>query len=123
VIPTWSVNNAATSISIFGLLSAGNVSSNTDVIVSASATVNGVTRTANRTVTINNIPDTTGPGLNVTSPGNNSIVNNSSITVTGVASDSGFGNNGISSVTVNGTNANGGSAIGANTAIGVPRSH
>src|SRR6185369_13766534 len=41
---------------------------------------------------------------------------NSTITLSGTASDSGRGNNGISSVTVNGVNASGGTASGSGTA-------
>ena len=61
-------------------------------------------------------PDTTGPTVVITSPANNAIVTSASLTVSGTASDSGRGNNGISSVTVNGVNASGGAASGANTA-------
>ena len=60
VVPTWSENSAATSISIFGLLSAGDVSTNTNVTVSATATIGGVTRSASRNATIlaQNVPPT-----------------------------------------------------------------
>ena len=61
-------------------------------------------------------PDTTGPAVAITFPANNATVTSPSLSVTGTASDSGFGNNGVSSVTVNGASASGGTASGANTA-------
>ncbi len=59
-------------------------------------------------------PDTQGPTVTITSPLNNAVVANASLQVSGTASDSGFGNSGISSVTVNGVNA-GGTTNGAGT--------
>jgi hypothetical protein len=61
-------------------------------------------------------PDTQGPALAITSPANNATVTSASLPVSGTASDSGYGNNGISSVTVNGVSASGGTASGAGTA-------
>jgi hypothetical protein len=61
-------------------------------------------------------PDTQGPALAITSPANNARVTSASLPVSGTASDSGYGNNGISSVTVNGVSASGGTASGAGTA-------
>src|SRR6185436_4460491 len=58
----------------------------------------------------------TAPALTITLPANNATVTSPSLTVIGAASDSGRGNNGVSSVTVNGVSASGGTAIGANTA-------
>jgi uncharacterized repeat protein (TIGR02543 family) len=55
VVPTWSEDSVAASISIFGLLSAGEVASDTPVNVSASYTVGGFTRSAQTSVTIVNI--------------------------------------------------------------------
>ena len=69
-----------------------------------------------KTLTVQPPPDTQGPVLNVTSPANGITLNNSTLTVSGNASDSGRGNNGVSSVSVNGVPASGGSAAGANTA-------
>ena len=60
--------------------------------------------------------DTVGPAVAITSHTNNQTVTSSPITVAGTATDSGLGNNGVSSVTVNGVAATGGSAIGAATA-------
>jgi Galactose oxidase-like, Early set domain/Concanavalin A-like lectin/glucanases superfamily/Bacterial Ig domain/Glucodextranase, domain B/Kelch motif len=60
--------------------------------------------------------DTTPPSVAITSPPNNQTVTTSPITVSGTASDSGLGNNGISSVTVNGVAASGGTAVGSGTA-------
>ena len=54
--PNWSENSAATTISSGGLLTAGEVSSDTTLTVSASHTIGGVTRNANQGVTIVNIP-------------------------------------------------------------------
>jgi GH25 family lysozyme M1 (1,4-beta-N-acetylmuramidase) len=58
--------------------------------------------------------DTQGPSLSVSSPANNSTVTSAILTISGNASDSGLGNNGVS-VTVNGANATGGSATGNNS--------
>jgi hypothetical protein len=63
-----------------------------------------------------NPPDTQGPSLVIASPANNAIVSSASLPVSGTASDSGYGNNGVSSVTVNGVSASGGTASGAGTA-------
>ncbi|HUT94089.1 MAG TPA: NBR1-Ig-like domain-containing protein, partial [Thermoguttaceae bacterium] len=63
-----------------------------------------------------NPPDITAPAVAITYPLNNATVTSASLTVTGTASDSGRGNNGVSSVTVNGVSASGGTASGTNTA-------
>jgi len=60
--------------------------------------------------------DTTAPALSITSHTNGQSVTTSSITLSGTATDSGAGNNGIASVTVNGAAATGGTATGSNTA-------
>ena len=60
--------------------------------------------------------DTTGPAVAITSHSNNQTVTASPITVAGTASDSGLGNSGMSSVTVNGVAATGGTAAGSATA-------
>lgn len=52
VNPYWSVDSIATSISLYGLLSAGGVASNTPITISASYTVNAVARSASTNVTI-----------------------------------------------------------------------
>ncbi|MHC1725050.1 MAG: S8 family serine peptidase [Syntrophobacteraceae bacterium] len=62
------------------------------------------------------VPDTTAPTLAVTSHTNNQHVSTSSITLSGTATDSGKGNNGIQQVTVNGTRATGDTATGSGTA-------
>src|SRR4029453_9545085 len=73
--------------------------------------------TVSITVTYNpSSPDTTGPAVAITSHTNNQTVTTSPITVSGTASDSGLGNNGIFSVTVNGIAATGGTATGSATA-------
>lgn len=61
-------------------------------------------------------PDSTGPGLSINSHSNGDTISNSSISLSGTASDSGRGDNGISSVTVNGVAASGGTASGSGTA-------
>ena len=55
VAPTWGVDSLATSISIFGLLSAGEVAGNTPMSVSASYTSGGITRNAQKNVTVVNV--------------------------------------------------------------------
>src|SRR6185369_14268194 len=70
-----------------------------------------------KSITVNYQPvDSTGPSLSITSHSDGQTVSNSTITLSGTASDSGRGNNGISSVTVNGVNASGGTASGSGTA-------
>jgi len=77
----------------------------------------GSPSTAILTIIENDIsPDSTGPGLSINSHSNGDTVSNSSISLSGTASDSGRGNNGISSVTVNGVEASGGTASGSGTA-------
>ncbi|MBE0540207.1 MAG: hypothetical protein IH623_02375, partial [Verrucomicrobia bacterium] len=61
-------------------------------------------------------PDTIPPTVSITSPTSGQVFSSSPITVSGTATDSGHGNNGVSSVTVNGDTASGGTASGANTA-------
>jgi hypothetical protein len=60
--------------------------------------------------------DTTPPTLSITSHTNGQTVTTSSITLSGTATDSGTGNHGVQSVTVNGGAATGGTASGSNTA-------
>lgn len=60
--------------------------------------------------------DAASPSLSIASHSNNQTVMSAAVTIAGTASDSGLGNNGISSVTVNGTPASGGSAVGSATA-------
>jgi peptidyl-Asp metalloendopeptidase len=60
--------------------------------------------------------DATGPQLVITSHSNNQTVSTSSITIAGTATDAGRGDNGISSVTVNGVRATGDTATGSSTA-------
>src|SRR5262249_59427461 len=60
--------------------------------------------------------DANGLEVAITSHRNNQTVTSSPITVSGTASDSGLGNSGISSVTVNGVAASGGTASGSGTA-------
>jgi hypothetical protein len=60
--------------------------------------------------------DTQGPAVAIGFPTNNAVVTSMNLTVTGTASDNGFGNNGVSSVKVNGVNATGGVTGGVGTA-------
>jgi hypothetical protein len=60
--------------------------------------------------------DTTAPALAITSHTNGQTLSSASVTVSGTASDSGRGGNGVSSVTVNGQAATGGTASGTATA-------
>jgi len=73
---------------------------------------------AERTVTITSGPaaDNTSPSLSITSHTSGQSVTNPNITLSGTASDAGSGGNGITSVTVNGQAASGGSASGNGTA-------
>ena len=52
VSPTWNVSGSGATISSSGVLTAGNVTSDTSVTVTASYTENGVTKTATQNVTI-----------------------------------------------------------------------
>jgi hypothetical protein len=60
--------------------------------------------------------DTAAPALAITSHSNGQTVSSSSVTIGGTATDSGRGGNGVSSVTVNGQLANGGTVSGNATA-------
>ncbi len=60
--------------------------------------------------------DTTPPVITVTSPRNGTRVTSTQLTLSGTATDSGAGNNGVVSVLVNGVQATGGSVAGAGTA-------
>ncbi|MGO9201588.1 MAG: Ig-like domain-containing protein [Limisphaerales bacterium] len=60
--------------------------------------------------------DTLGPTVAITSPANGATVTSPSLPVSGNATDSGRGNDGVSSVTVNGVSASGGTAAGSGTA-------
>ena len=58
------------------------------------------------------VPDVTAPTLSITSHTPGQIVNTSSISLSGTATDQGMGGNGVTSVTVNGTAATGATAVG-----------
>ena len=60
--------------------------------------------------------DTTAPAVSITSHTNGQTVSTASITLAGTASDSGSGGSGVTSVTVNGSAATGGTASGSTTA-------
>ncbi len=52
VVPTWATDASSTSITSFGLLSAGEVASDTPATITASYTIGGTTRTAQKNVTV-----------------------------------------------------------------------
>ena len=60
--------------------------------------------------------DTTAPALTITSHTNGQTLSAASVTISGTATDSGRGGNGVSSVTVNSQAATGGTASGSTTA-------
>jgi hypothetical protein len=67
-------------------------------------------------VSVTYTPDTQGPALVINSPVSGATVTSPSLLVSGTASDSGRGNNGVSSVTVNGVRAANDTASGTGTA-------
>ena len=127
-------NNGISSVTVNGIAATGgtatgsatanwsqsialNPGANTITVVGKDNSTNQNSTTVSITVTYNpSSPDTTGPAVAITSHTNNQTVTTSPITVSGTASDSGLGNNGISSVTVNGIAATGGTATGSATA-------
>jgi hypothetical protein len=105
----------------------GNVSSTVYARISVSATANvsgyltitdALQSSLNKSISVSGsvLTDTTLPALAITNPANNATVTSASLLVSGTASDSGYGNNGISSVTVSGVSASGGTASGSGTA-------
>ncbi|HEY1303416.1 MAG TPA: putative Ig domain-containing protein [Vicinamibacterales bacterium] len=75
-----------------------------------------VTSSASFVWTIQGAADTTAPALSITSHTNGQTVSSANITLAGTATDSGVGNSGIASVTVNGSPASSGTATLGNTA-------
>ena len=95
----------------------GNESISLSLINNSSSLTLGTPNKATLTISDYDVaPDSTGPNLSINSHGNGQIVSSSVVTLFGTASDSGRGNNGISSVTVNGVAASGGTASGSGTA-------
>lgn len=90
-----------------------NSGENTITVVAADMSNNSIQK---QIIVFYDPGDTTPPALSITSPAHNSVVTGASLSVSGTASDSGRGNSGISSVSVNGINASGGTASGANPA-------
>jgi hypothetical protein len=80
--------------------------------------VDGYSLAGNGTAYVDDIiiGDTTSPALSITSHTNGQVVTISTITLAGTATDSGRGDNGISSVTVNGVRANNDTASASATA-------
>lgn len=116
VVPYWGENSPDATVSGVGLLSAGEVDTDTVVTVEASATIDGVTHSDSKQITIRAVPDTSGPVISVETPANGATVGNALLRVSGIATDEGAGASGIASVTVNGVAARGGTANGAATA-------
>ena len=104
VNPTWNEDSSVTSISIFGLLSAGWVAVNTSVTISASYTIGSVIAPATKAVTVIRT-DTTAPTVTISSPTNGLSFSNSPITVSGTATDPGSPSSGVAAVQ---TRVNGG---------------
>jgi pimeloyl-ACP methyl ester carboxylesterase len=123
-------NNGISSVTVNGAnASGGTISGSGTASWSATVTlvsgVNTITVVAKDTLNNStqkvvsvtyNPPETTPPALTIASPVNGAVVTSASLPVNGTASDSGLGNNGISSVTVNGANASGGTTSGSGTA-------
>ena len=123
-------NNGISSVTVNGASASGGTASGTATanwsatvtLVSGLNTITVVAKdtlnnSTNKVVSVTyNPPDTQGPALTITSPLNNAVVTSASLPVNGTASDSGLGNNGVSSVTVNGVSASGGTASGSGTA-------
>ena len=123
-------NNGISSVTVNGVSASGGTAGGTgtanwNATVTLVSGVNTITVVAkdtlnnstNKVVSVTyNPPDTQGPALTITSPLNNAVVTSASLPVNGTASDSGLGNNGVSSVTVNGVSASGGTASGSGTA-------
>ncbi len=88
VAPTWSEDSVATTISIFGLFSAGEVMSDTSVTVSASYTIGGITKNATKSVTVINtvLVDDVAATINSISP--NPVPQETTVNFSGTGSDS-----------------------------------
>ena len=84
--------------------------------VEVSAYDNKDNRTTKTISILYDSPDNIGPNLTILSHNNGDNVSESNILLKGSASDSGYGNNGISKVTVNGYRTTNDSAVGSNTA-------
>lgn len=89
VTPAWSVDSEAATVSIFGLLSAREVTNDTSVMISASYTSGGITRNAQKSVTVINTyikPDDVTAIINSISP--SSATQGTSVNFSGTGSDS-----------------------------------
>jgi hypothetical protein len=84
--------------------------------LSGQLSFDGYSTATTRSVQVNEVSDTTPPSVAITSLEDGATVTSASLLVSGTASDSGKGNNGIAYVTVNGLPASNGTASGANTA-------
>ena len=115
-----------------GTIAAGGSQPVTVTFSPVSATSYGGTVTVNsdmtsgvNTITASGIgttpPDTSPPALTITSPANNAIVTIATLPLSGTASDNGYGNNGISSVTANGSAPAAARPAEVEPPIGVPQ--
>jgi len=122
--------NGVTNVTVNGVAATGNTAtgsntanwsraltlaagSNTLTVVATDGAGNARTSSINLTYAL---PDTTAPALSITSHSAGEVVTTSSITLGGTATDSGAGGSGITSVTVNGASATGGTVSGSSTA-------
>ena len=102
--PTWSEDSTATSISSFGLLSAGEVASDTVITVTASYTAGGITRIASKSVTVVNGVATPQPGtLQFSSPVFSGNEGSGTAGISVVRTGGSAGAVGVSYTTANGT--------------------
>jgi uncharacterized protein (TIGR03437 family) len=90
--------------------------SNTITVVAKDASPNQNATTQTISVTFQPPVDDTPPLLDIASPEDDETLTQSMIAVSGKATDEGMGDNGISSVTVNGVRANDDTAMGAGVA-------
>jgi hypothetical protein len=75
-----------------------------------------VSRSFTWVVTNPPVPDATAPLLEITSHVSSQTVSHSTVTLTGIATDSGRGENGVARITVNGATVTGATASGSNAA-------
>jgi hypothetical protein len=83
---TWSENSSATTISAGGILSAGSVSSNQSVTVTATYTSGGVTRSGTKILTIVDVPKTLS-SVSVSGPSSVNEMATGAYTATAIFSD------------------------------------
>jgi alpha-tubulin suppressor-like RCC1 family protein len=92
-LPTWSEDSPATSISMFGLLSAGAVTTDTQVTIAANYTAGGITKNTQKSVTILNT--LTLPVVAISAPSAGQGLTTCSQIISGSAGDPGNPGGGI----------------------------